>query len=242
MALRTAGSVLVVFLWSVTVVLGQKDWGVTYTKKSICALKGSTVKLSCSYTYPRGRVTTTFWFTKNDAEGNPVRLSDDPDYKRRVKYSWDKKKGHTLTIRDLRESDSATYKFRFITDQTGGKYTGDPGVTLSLTGLLVKVIPAGKRRTLTCSTTCTLTDNPTPTNIWYKNRQPVKKDSSSMYSISSEDADSYSCTVKGREDLRSPAVCEYSTIVQYTTWQVSCSYFINHYRTKSLFCSLSILL
>uniref|UniRef100_A0A4W5LFN8 Ig-like domain-containing protein n=1 Tax=Hucho hucho TaxID=62062 RepID=A0A4W5LFN8_9TELE len=27
-----------------------------------------------------------------------------------------------------------------------------------------------------------------------------------MYSISSEDADSYSCTVKGREDLRSPAV------------------------------------
>uniref|UniRef100_A0A4W5NAP0 B-cell receptor CD22 n=1 Tax=Hucho hucho TaxID=62062 RepID=A0A4W5NAP0_9TELE len=191
---------------NVSVVLGQKDWGVTYTKKSICALKGSTVKLSCSYTYPRGRVTTTFWFTKNDAEGNPVRLSDDPDYKRRVKYSWDKKKGHTLTIRDLRESDSATYKFRFITDQTGGKYTGDPGVTLSLTGLLVKVIPAGKRRTLTCSTTCTLTDNPTPTNIWYKNRQPVKKDSSSMYSISSEDADSYSCTVKGREDLRSPAV------------------------------------
>uniref|UniRef100_A0A4W5L698 Ig-like domain-containing protein n=1 Tax=Hucho hucho TaxID=62062 RepID=A0A4W5L698_9TELE len=192
-----------------------------YTKKTVCVLKGSTVELSCSYTIPRGRVTTTFWFTKNDAEGNPVSLSDDPDHKGHVTYRREKNNGHTLTIRDLRERDSATYKFRFITDRKKGKFTGEPGVTLSASGLLVKVIPAGKRRKLTCSTTCTLTDNPNPTYIWYKNRQPVKEDSSSMYSISSEDADSYSCTVKGREDLRSPAVCEYSTIVQYTTWQVS---------------------
>uniref|UniRef100_A0A4W5K9D7 B-cell receptor CD22 first Ig-like domain-containing protein n=1 Tax=Hucho hucho TaxID=62062 RepID=A0A4W5K9D7_9TELE len=130
MALRTAGSVLVVFVWSVTVVLGQNDRRVTYTKKSICALKGSTVDLACTYTYPRGHtVTTAFWFTTNFAEGNPVSLSDDPVYKGRVAYRSDKKNSHTLTIRDLRESDSATYMFRFITDQTVGKYTGDPGVT-----------------------------------------------------------------------------------------------------------------
>uniref|UniRef100_A0A674A572 Ig-like domain-containing protein n=1 Tax=Salmo trutta TaxID=8032 RepID=A0A674A572_SALTR len=64
-----------------------------------------------------------------------------------------------------------------------------------------KVTPAAEgQKTLTCSTTCTLTDNRNPTYIWYKNRQPVKEDSSPMYSISSEDADSYSCAVKGRED------------------------------------------
>uniref|UniRef100_A0A674A3Y7 Immunoglobulin domain-containing protein n=1 Tax=Salmo trutta TaxID=8032 RepID=A0A674A3Y7_SALTR len=140
MTLRTAGSVLVVFLWSVAVVLGQIGWSVTYTTQSICTLEGSTVELSCSYIYPSGTVTTTFWFTKNDAEGKYVSLLDDPDYKGRVTYRKDKENGHTLSITDLRESDSATYKFRFITDQTGGKYTGTPGVTLSVTGTVILYI------------------------------------------------------------------------------------------------------
>ncbi|XP_045061196.1 B-cell receptor CD22 isoform X2 [Coregonus clupeaformis] len=208
MALRTAGSVLVVFLWSVAVVLGQYGWSVTYTPQSICALKGSTVQLSCSYRYPSGTVTTTFGFTKMYAVENYVSLSDDPDYKGRVTYRSDKKNVHTLTITDLRESDSATYKFRFITDQTGGRYTGDPGVTLSVTALQVKVTPSSWQNwvTLTCSNTCPLTDNPKPTYIWYKNGHKVKEDSSSSYSDYFSDADSYSCTVKGHEGLSSPAV------------------------------------
>eukprot|EP00063_Salmo_salar_P074611 XP_014049446.1 PREDICTED: uncharacterized protein LOC106601629 [Salmo salar] len=205
MSLRTAGSVLVVFLWSVAVVLGQNGWSVTYPTQSMCVLKGSTVELSCSIRYPSGTVTSTYWFTK---KGNPLSLSD--DYKGRVTYHSDKKNGHTLRITDLRERDSATYKFRFITDQTGGKYTGDPGVTLSVTALQVKVTST-TLVTITCSTTCTLTDN--PTYIWYKNGHKVKEDTSSLYSDYFNDADSYSCAVKGHEDLRSPAVCEYSTIV-----------------------------
>uniref|UniRef100_A0A8C7IKK9 Immunoglobulin subtype domain-containing protein n=1 Tax=Oncorhynchus kisutch TaxID=8019 RepID=A0A8C7IKK9_ONCKI len=142
MALRTAGSVLGVFVWSVAVVLGQDGWSVKYTTQSICVLKGSTVELTCSYTYPSGyTVTTTFWFTKYNAVGL-VSLSDDPDYKGRVTYRKDKENEHTLTITDLRESDSATYKFRF-TDQTGKwRYTGEPGVTLSVTGTVTFYILA----------------------------------------------------------------------------------------------------
>ena len=99
------------------------------------------MEMSCSYTYPSGYiVTSTFWFTKNDAEGNPVSLSDDADYKARVTYHKDNKNDCTLRITDLRESDSATYKFRFITDQTGGKYCGYPGVTLSVTGTVSDII------------------------------------------------------------------------------------------------------
>eukprot|EP00063_Salmo_salar_P035841 XP_014010676.1 PREDICTED: uncharacterized protein LOC106577265 [Salmo salar] len=232
MALRTAGSVLVVCLWSVTVVLGQNGWSVTYTTQSICTLEGSTVELSCSYTYPSSyTVTTTFWFTKNDAAG-PVSLSDDPDYKGRMTYRKDKENGHTLSITDLRESDSATYKFRF-TDKTGKlRYTGKPGVTLSVTGLQVKVTGGYRYKTLTCSTTCTLTDN--PTYIWYKNGHKVKEDSSSLYSDYFSDADSYSCAVKGHEDRRTPAVCQNCWSVTYThqsicalkgsTVDISCSY------------------
>uniref|UniRef100_A0A8C7IA86 Ig-like domain-containing protein n=1 Tax=Oncorhynchus kisutch TaxID=8019 RepID=A0A8C7IA86_ONCKI len=202
MALRTAGSVLVVFLWSVTVVLGQDGWSVTYTTQSICTLRGSTVDLFCSYTYPRGyTVTTTFWFTKKYDVENYVSLLDDPDYKGRVTYRSNKKNGHTLKITDLRESDSATYMFRFITDQTRGKYFGSPGVTLSVTDLQVKVTTTWWSTTLTCSTTCTLTGNPTYT--WYRNSKIVQEDSSPSYTVQFKTEDSFYCAVKG---INSPAV------------------------------------
>ncbi|CDR00658.1 unnamed protein product, partial [Oncorhynchus mykiss] len=188
-------------------VLGQDGWSVTYTTQSICTLKGSTVELSCSYTYPSGyTVTTTLWFTEWGTGVEPKDLGQDPEYADRLEYHGDKKKDCTLKITDLRERDSATYKFRFITDQTRGRYHGDPGVTLSVTGLQVKVTGGHQDKTLTCSTTCTLTDK--PTYIWYKNGHKVKEDTSSLYSDSFSDADSYSCAVKGHEDLLSPAVCE----------------------------------
>uniref|UniRef100_A0A4W5N5Q6 Ig-like domain-containing protein n=1 Tax=Hucho hucho TaxID=62062 RepID=A0A4W5N5Q6_9TELE len=188
----------------VSVVLGKNVWSVTYTTQSICTLKGSTVELTCSYTYPSGyTVTTTLWFTKIYNEENYVSLLDDPDYKDRVKYLSNKTNGHTLTITDLRESDSATYMFRFITDQTGGKYFGSPGVTLSVTDLQVKVTTTLLSMTLTCSTTCTLTDN--PSYIWYRNSKIVQEDSSPSYSVYFKTEDSFYCAVNG---INSPAVCE----------------------------------
>ncbi|XP_064856739.1 sialoadhesin-like [Oncorhynchus nerka] len=136
MALRTAGSVLVVFLWSVAVVLGQDGWSVKYTTQSICVLKGSTVDLTCSFRYPRGKVTSTFWFTKWGTSVEPKDLGQDPEYAGHLEYHGDKKKDCTMRITDLRERDSAEYKFRLLTDQEGGKYSGSPGVTLSVTGIV----------------------------------------------------------------------------------------------------------
>uniref|UniRef100_A0A4W5QY18 Ig-like domain-containing protein n=1 Tax=Hucho hucho TaxID=62062 RepID=A0A4W5QY18_9TELE len=135
-----------------------------------------------------------------EAGVEPRDIGQDPENAGRLEYHGDKKNGHTLTITDLKESDSATYKFRFITDQTGGKYTGNPGVTLSVTGLQVKVTVGHQDKTLTCSTTCTLTDN--PTYIWYKNGQHLDESTSPQYRdpVSSNYEDSYSCAVKGHED------------------------------------------
>ncbi|XP_055770715.1 sialoadhesin-like [Salvelinus fontinalis] len=213
----------------IKVVLGQDGWSVTYTTQRICALKGSTVKLSCSYTYPRGhKVTSTFWFTNMETED----IGQDPENTGRLEYHGDKKKDCTLRITDLRERDSATYWFRLLTDQKGGTFTGKLGVTLSVTGLQVKVTGEHQDKTLTCITTFTLTDN--PTYIWYKNGHKVKEDTSSLYSDYFSDADSYSCAVKGHEDLHSPAVCQKCWSVTYThqkicalkgsTVNISCSY------------------
>ncbi|GLD62932.1 B-cell receptor CD22-like protein [Lates japonicus] len=124
------------------VVQGQDDWGVTYTSTEICAFKGSTVDIHCTYTYPpriKGHDTTverTFWFTK-EQNNEPVDLRTDSDYTGRVQYHCGEN-SCTLTITDLRESDSAEYKFRFITNQPGGRFTGSPGVTVFVSDLQVR--------------------------------------------------------------------------------------------------------
>ncbi|XP_034150172.1 uncharacterized protein LOC105012070 isoform X2 [Esox lucius] len=210
MSLRTAGIVLMVIFWSVT---GQ-DYGVTYTTHSICALKGSTVELSCTYKYPKkDKVTSTFWFTRKDSRGKFVSLRDDDDYKSRVKYNNDEpesrkttEKRHFLTIGGVRESDSAKYMFRFIT--SSNKYFGNTGIRLSVSGLQVtfpSTVIEGQGVSLTCSPTCPLTDNSKLSYIWYKNGHLLTNEHNdlNLHTVIG-DADNYSCAVKGREMLRSP--------------------------------------
>uniref|UniRef100_A0A8C7KJP4 Ig-like domain-containing protein n=1 Tax=Oncorhynchus kisutch TaxID=8019 RepID=A0A8C7KJP4_ONCKI len=195
MALRTAGSVLVVFLWSVAGVLGQN------TVKSVCALKGSSVDMRCPVPSVT-QVTEIVWYNTR-LNDKPFDLRWDPKFDGRVDYRGTTEKDCILRITDLRQSDIATYHFRYKTNQySGWKYSY--GFTLSLTDLKVERI---YDNTLTCSTTCTLTDN--PTYIWYKNRQHLDESTSPQYRdpVSSNYDDSFSCAVKGHEDLPSPAVC-----------------------------------
>ncbi|KAK2918572.1 hypothetical protein Q8A73_002943 [Channa argus] len=207
--LTAATSGFVVFLLSVSVIQGQNNWGVTYTDTHICVLEGSTVDIYCTYTYPsriNGRSTTvqtTSWFTKWKVNA-PVDLRTDPDYTGRVEY-YCPDKVCTLTIRDVRQRDSAVYKFRFITNQPGGRYTGEPGVTLSVTDLQVQVITSrfSSWADVTCQSSC-LPDH--LSYIWYKNGQKIQRQSTSSYEDYFSSADSISCAVKGHEKFPSPSV------------------------------------
>jgi hypothetical protein len=131
-----------------TVLQGNDEWTVTYSSSNVCALRGAMVEINCTYEYPddvqyRPTTVTTLWFTKEDNH-QPVDLEHDTDSTGRVESSCGEvsctgSRCHgtcTLRIKDLRQSDSAVYKFRFTTNQPGGEYTGDPGVTLSVTGKL----------------------------------------------------------------------------------------------------------
>ncbi|XP_055772662.1 junctional adhesion molecule A-like [Salvelinus fontinalis] len=147
------------------------------------------------------QVTEMVWYNKR-LNGKPYDLRWDPNYEGRVEYRGTTEKDCILRITDLRESDVATYYFRYKTNQySEWKYSY--GFPLSLTDLKVERIYDNK---LTCNTTCTLTGN--PTYIWYKNRQHLDERTSPQYKdpVSSNYVDSYSCAVKGHEDLRSPAV------------------------------------
>ncbi|KAK3515345.1 hypothetical protein QTP70_017707 [Hemibagrus guttatus] len=89
----------------------DRGWSVEYPDKPICAVRGFSVSIPCSYVYNSSSNTTSdFEFTGDD-------------------------KSHcTLLIHNVQFSYSGEYKFRFITDVTDGRYTGVPGVTLQVAG------------------------------------------------------------------------------------------------------------
>ncbi|KAI9529207.1 hypothetical protein NQZ68_013514 [Dissostichus eleginoides] len=196
----------VVFLLSTQVVQGQDDWGVTYSSTEICAVKGSSVEIRCSYTYPfrlYRRVNTvkkTFWFTKQK-DGEPVDLTTVSEYAGRVEDRCENNIC-TLRIKNLTESDSAEYKFRFTTNYD--KFFGSPGVTLSVTDLQLKVSRAySDQAELKCQTSCRAPDN---SYIWYKNGEELRTGISNSHLVNFGSADIYSCALNGHENHRSPPV------------------------------------
>ncbi|XP_033985930.1 B-cell receptor CD22-like [Trematomus bernacchii] len=204
MSLTAAASGLVVFLLSVSVVQGQNGWGVTYSFTEICAVKGSTVEIRCSYTHPspwRGSVNTvekTFWLFKKKW-GTFEDLFTESEYSGRVEDLCENNTC-TLRIKNLRESDSAEYKFRIKTNQPDGKYDGSTGVTLSVSNLQV----TSDKNWLFCQNSCH--QSYYPSYIWNKNGQIIQGETS-YYTSNPNKADSYSCALKGHEDFPSPPVC-----------------------------------
>ncbi|XP_053347647.1 uncharacterized protein LOC128518519 isoform X2 [Clarias gariepinus] len=200
-------------------VLGKGCWGVTYTRNHVCALKGTSIDLSCSYKHPAGlTVIESVWFITEQADAEPVDVREDEEYQGRVQYTQSSQTDCSLRITNLRETDAQTYRFRFYTD--GGNYTSEYGVSLSITDLKVNVPDwDSQQKTLNCITTCTLSNN--PTYIWYKNGQRVTNlyRFTEYYSVRSKNAGSYSCAVGGHEELRSPAVC----VFEKSCWSVTYS-------------------
>ncbi|XP_069386283.1 uncharacterized protein [Paralichthys olivaceus] len=221
-----AASGFVFLLLSVPVVQCENGWGVRYTSTEICVPRGSTVDINCTYTYPSRlydrdvTVQKTFWFIK-DSNGIYVDLMTDPEYSGRVEYLCENNKC-TLRISDLRETDSAVYKFRFTTNQDS--FTGSAGVTLSVPDLHVQVNAPVKGKSinyakLKCQSSCRLPDH--LTYVWYKNQQ--KKIEGASYSAWFDSADTVSCAVKGLEDLHSPSLLVRSQNgwdVRYTSTEI----------------------
>ncbi|KAM3622732.1 uncharacterized protein V6R79_002508 [Siganus canaliculatus] len=215
MSLTAAVCGVVVIHLFMPVMSADSDWGVTYTSTRTCVSKGSTVEISSRYTYPpringhRTTVLETFWFIKvQDKE--PVDVRRQSEFAGRVEYDC-KSNTCTLRITDVRESDSAEFRFRFITNQPDGSYTGSAGVTLTVTGFQVRALTRKSCLTETCTystlqclASCDLGQT---SYIWYKNGQEIKKKTSLIYPDYFYPADSYSCAVKGHEDIPSHPVC-----------------------------------
>ncbi|XP_067260296.1 sialic acid-binding Ig-like lectin 14 [Chanodichthys erythropterus] len=212
MLFRMAPALPLIFLLMIHRV-SSADWGVSYSPLHICALKNSSVIMNCTYTYPtRYQIMKVFWFKGPLQEGvEPPDLSNDPEYSQRLQYLGDKQQKCTIRLSHVTLKDSHMYYFRFITDKDNGKWTGDPGVNLTVTDLQVESperVTEGDSVRLTCKSSCTLTDR--ATFIWYRNSQPLteRRDRNNellLQSVRREDAGRYSCAVHGHNHI-SPAV------------------------------------
>ncbi|XP_067296766.1 B-cell receptor CD22-like [Pseudorasbora parva] len=204
MSVRMAPPLPLIFLLMIHGV-SSAGWGVSYSPSHICALKDSTVIMSCSYTYPTGhQIEKVFWtnpLVKYNDEFTD--LSEDPEYSKRLQYLGDKQQNCTVRLSHVTLKDSHKYYFRFITNKAGGRWTGKPGVTLNVTDLQVESperVTEGDSVRLTCKSSCTLTDR--ATFIWSRNSQPLteRRDGNNellLQSVRREDAGRYSCAVHG---------------------------------------------
>lgn len=111
----------------------MRSWSVTYNTCSICALRGSSVELSSTFEFPHGETLKgTVWHVYWPAgRGEPTCISKDTSYHNRVKNHTHERQS-TLTIRDLRDSDSRMYHFRILTHSN--RFSGVPGIQVSVTG------------------------------------------------------------------------------------------------------------
>ncbi|XP_048864829.1 uncharacterized protein LOC125739109 [Brienomyrus brachyistius] len=117
------------------------NWNVSYAKKPVCAVRGSTVVIPCGYDYPEAyKVETIMWcHNVSDCIDKPYvchnnNINVSSQYKGRAECLGDKENNCTLRIKNITDDDAGVYKFRFITSNNNGKWTGQPGVTLKVNG------------------------------------------------------------------------------------------------------------
>ncbi|XP_061686509.1 protein turtle-like [Syngnathoides biaculeatus] len=132
---------------------------VRYHNRNICALKGSSVDINCIYgTNWNWNIETKFWFRAETNPSPPRNLQLDNHYQDRVEYPSAPYGQSTLRIKNVTESDSAEYRFKFITSNFEWKSTL-PGTTLTITAVQMQVVDVQVEDShvsawLSCHTSC----------------------------------------------------------------------------------------
>ncbi|XP_026091210.1 uncharacterized protein LOC113064573 [Carassius auratus] len=148
--------------------------------ENICALSETNVQLKCSY--DDANIKSVFWFSEKQRtnwrkNNEPEDLTLDSDYSGRVKDEISSSYS-TLTISDVRETDSGEYQLMFIM-KDGVKHLSSAAVSLTVTDLQVRMNPEStdrrdQRIELTCETSCDLTSS--PQNYYWKKNGRYKED------------------------------------------------------------------
>lgn len=184
-------------------------------QRELCALRGTSPVLQCSYDYPSlSYIRKVVWFKEVQR-----RLQSLPSS--RFQFVGDKSHNCNLKINNIRHTDEGWYYFRFETYFSG--WTSKIPAYIFVRDLIASVQPAtvteGEVVTLTCRSGC----NTPIQSVWFKEGQPVRN---TQFIAGKEDAGSYTCALVEQEQaVRSDVV---SLNVQYAPKNVVLSMSPSH--------------
>ncbi|XP_076006588.1 sialoadhesin-like isoform X2 [Genypterus blacodes] len=196
------------------------DWKVNL--KNQCAIRGTSVVMSCTYDYPyRYSIRSVQWLKRVQDSGNwidmPVdEISSDPDH---FQYLGNKRRNCTMRINAVQNADAGGYLFRFKTTRYYYMtWTSKINAYLSITELTAVVKPAsvteGEEVHLSCEWNCASSH---PSVVWFRDEQPIRN---SVFHATVKDAGRFSCAAQGSEASRSAPV---ALNVQYRPKEVTLS-------------------
>ena len=125
----TAATTTAIMVISFSGVRGDRCNRVSYPTRNMCVLRGTSVDISCTYNSD-SYTNYKYWFKWRDNQ-QPRDLQ--PEYGGRVEYPAERTGHSTLRITDLRDTDSAEYRFTFRSTSHEWKGTFH-GTTLTVTG------------------------------------------------------------------------------------------------------------
>ncbi|XP_053467232.1 uncharacterized protein LOC128599549 isoform X2 [Ictalurus furcatus] len=185
------------------------DWGVNYPDNPICAVRGFSVSIPCSYSYPTSNPSTQvirmLWCSMNSNTDKciapPTVYNSSSITTSDFEYAGDNKSNCTLLIHNVQFSYSGEYQFRFITDVN--RWTGVPGAILQVADLKVSLIrlsgngtlKQGDSLNLTCDVNCTQSSSQF---VWSKNNIQLNTSGRVLHfpAVTVRDSGSYTCTWK----------------------------------------------
>lgn len=123
--------------------VAQNAWSVNYTQIFICAVRGSTVTMGCSYKHNSTNSTNSINSTNSTVQSffwskyflDPLDLSSDPIYSGRVRYLRATPHDCSLKIENVTQQDQRKYYATFRIG-AGEVFQDNRGVDLSVTGEL----------------------------------------------------------------------------------------------------------
>uniref|UniRef100_UPI003AAEFE5A CD276 antigen-like n=1 Tax=Centroberyx gerrardi TaxID=166262 RepID=UPI003AAEFE5A len=190
----------------------------------ICAVKGSTVTIPCSFT-PRKefeqqgrrvllRIVRVVWCQNHTiCHGSTPSVYDSNSTRNnpRYRYLGDLRGNCTLQIMDIKLRDSKSHHFRMEADNSKGHFAGLPGVNVTVidgTPMRISssssetVVRAGGRVTLNCAAICSFHQ----LNVtWYRNGHALSDTGPALQlnPLTAADSGNYSCALKINEKTRS---------------------------------------
>uniref|UniRef100_A0A3B4EQ31 Ig-like domain-containing protein n=1 Tax=Pundamilia nyererei TaxID=303518 RepID=A0A3B4EQ31_9CICH len=163
-------------------------WKVDYQQPHMCVVKGSSVVILCSFSYPDNHIVQeVMWGHKNIFAGPFIYHSGSNNSSSRFQYVGNKRNNCSLQIHQVEHSDEGKYAFRFITNSTNGQWTGKSGSTLKIVGDSVN---------LTCTDRCDV-GNFSSVFTWFKNGEYLQDGRVlQLRNVSFTNSGNYTCSLK----------------------------------------------